>query len=148
FSTRILGEEAKGIFSLFQANYLLFLLIFSFGIQTGVVYFVSSKKYTEQVVAGISSAIFLVSSSILLGLLFITYYLDISSFYLPENYNTIPYLISLFVLFFLSFFNNLITSFFQARSKFNIINRVSIINSVINAALFPILYFYLQEKQI
>lgn len=148
FSTRILGEEAKGIFSLFQANYLLFLLIFSFGIQTGIVYFVSSKKYTEQVVAGISAAIFLVSSSILLGLLFTTYYLDISSFYLPENYNTIPYLISLFVLFFLSFFNNLITSFFQARSKFNIINRVSIINSVINAALFPILYFYLEEKQI
>lgn len=148
FSTRILGEEAKGVFSLFQANYLLFLLIFSFGIQTGIVYFISSKKYTEQVVAGISLTIFLVSSSILLGLLFITYYLDISSFYLPENYDTIPYLISLFVLFFLSFFNNLITSFFQARSKFNVINRISIINSVINAALFPILYFYLQEKQI
>lgn len=148
FSTRILGEEAKGVFSLFQANYLLFLLIFSFGIQTGIVYFISSKKYTEQVVAGISSAIFLISSSILLGLLFTTYYLDISSFYLPENYNTIPYLISLFVLFFLSFFNNLITSFFQARSKFNAINRVSIINSVINAILFPLMYFYLQEKQI
>lgn len=58
FSTRILGEEVKGVFSLFQANYLLFLLIFSFGIQTGIVYFISSKKYTEQVVAGISLAIF------------------------------------------------------------------------------------------
>lgn len=148
FSTRILGEEAKGVFSLFQANYLLFLLIFSFGIQTGIVYFISSKKYTEQVVAGISLVIFLVSSGILLLLLFATYYLDVSSFYLPDNYDTIPYLISLFVLFFLSFFNSLLTSFFQARSKFNIINRISIINSVINATLFPILYFYLQEKQI
>jgi len=148
FSTRILGEEAKGVFSLFQANYLLFLLVFSFGIQTGIVYFISSKKYTEQVVAGISLAIFLVSTSILLLLLFATYYLGVSSFYLPENYDTIPYLISLFVLFFLSFFNNLITAFFQARSKFNVINRVAILNSVINAALFPVLYFYLQQKEI
>ena len=148
FSTRILGEEAKGVFSLFQANYLLFLLVFSFGIQTGIVYFISSTKYTEQVVAGISLAIFLISSLVLLTLLFATYFFDLSSFYLPENYDTIPYLIALFLLFFLSFFNSLLTSFFQARSKFNVINRVAIINSVINAVLFPILYFYLLSKTI
>lgn len=148
FSTRILGEEAKGVFSLFQANYLLFLLVFSFGIQTGIVYFISSKKYSEEVVAGISLTIFLISSSVLLVLLFATHFFDLSSFYLSENYDTIPYLLALFSLFFLSFLNSLVTSFFQARSKFNIINRISIFNSIINAALFPILYFYLQSTSI
>lgn len=148
FSTRILGVEAKGVFSLFQANYLLFLLIFSFGIQTGVVYFISSKKYSEEVVAGISLTIFLISSSILLVLLFTTYFFDLSSFYLSEDYNTIPYLLALFFLFLLSFLNSLITSFFQARSKFTIINQISIFNSIINATLFPLLYFYLQSKSI
>lgn len=148
FSTRILGEEAKGVFSLFQANYLLFLLVFSFGIQTGIVYFISSKKYSEEVVAGISLTIFLISSSVLLVLLFATHFFDLSSFYLSENYDTIPYLLALFSLFFLSFLNSLVTSFFQARSKFNIINRISILNSIINAALFPVLYFYLQSTSI
>lgn len=148
FSTRILGEEAKGIFSLFQANYLLLLLIFSFGIQTGMVYFISSKKYTEEIVAGIASAIFLLSSTILLLLLLGSYYLSYSSVYLPEKFNNITYLFAIFLLFLLSFFNSLITAFFQARSKFNIINRISIINSIINAAVFPLLFFYLQYQSI
>jgi O-antigen/teichoic acid export membrane protein len=148
FSTRILGEDTKGIFSLFQANYLLFLLIFSFGIQTGMVYFISSKKYTEEIVAGITSAIFLLSSTILLLLLIGTYYLNFSKVYLPEKFNNITYLSALFLLFLLSFFNSLVTAFFQARSKFNIINRISIINSIINAIVFPLLFFYLQYQSI
>jgi len=148
FSTRILGEDTKGIFSLFQANYLLFLLIFSFGIQTGMVYFISSKKYTEEIVAGITSAIFLLSSAILLLLLIGSYYLNFSNVYLPEKFNNITYLSALFLLFLLSFFNSLVTAFFQARSKFNIINRISIINSIINAIVFPLLFFYLQYQSI
>lgn len=148
FSTRILGEEAKGIFSLFQANYLLFLLIFSFGIQTGMVYFISSKKYTEDVVAGIASTLFLLSSTILLLLLLSSYYLSFSSIYLPEKFNNITYLCALFLLFLFSFFNSLITAFFQARSKFNTINRIAIINSIINAIVFPLLFFYLQHQPI
>lgn len=148
FSTRILGEEAKGVFSLFQANYLLFLLIFSFGIQTGIVYFISTKKYTEEAVAGIALIIFLASSTLLAILLMAIYFFELSSFYMPENYETIKYIVALFLLFLLSFLNSLLTSFFQARSKFNIINRVSIINSIINAALFPILFFYLQSQSI
>ncbi|MBE7442723.1 MAG: polysaccharide biosynthesis C-terminal domain-containing protein [Flavobacteriales bacterium] len=148
FSTRILGEEAKGVFSLFQANYLLFLLIFSFGIQTGVVYFISSKKYSEEIVAGITFTIFLSSSTILLLLLLGSYFLNFSNIYLPENYNSIAYLIALFILFLLSFFNSLITAFFQSRSKFHIINRIAIINSVFNAIVFPLIFFYLQYQSI
>lgn len=143
FSTRILGEEAKGVFSLFQANYLLFVMLFSFGIQTGIVYFVSSKKYSEQIVAGLSFAVFTVCSVLLTGMLLTAYYMDFSSYFFPEGYNSLPYVFSVVVLFILTFFNNLITSFFQAHSMFSIINRISLINSVVNAILFSIVYFFI-----
>ena len=146
FSTRILGEEAKGVFSLFQANYLLFVMLFSFGIQTGIVYFVSSKKYSEQIVAGLSFAVFTVCSILLTGMLLTAYYMDFSSYFFPEGYNSLPYVFSVVVLFILTFFNNLITSFFQAHSMFSIINRISLINSVVNAILFSIVYFFILNR--
>ena len=52
YSTRILGDDAKGAFSLFQANAHLFVLVFSLGIRTGIVYFISSKKISEGLVSG------------------------------------------------------------------------------------------------
>lgn len=146
FSTRILGEEAKGVFSLFQANYLLFVMLFSFGIQTGIVYFVSSKKYSEQIVAGLSFAVFTVCSVLLTVMLLTAYYMDFSSYFFPEGYNSLPYVFSVVVLFILTFFNNLITSFFQAHSMFSIINRISLINSVVNAILFSIVYFFILNR--
>lgn len=146
FSTRILGEEAKGVFSLFQANYLLFVMLFSFGIQTGIVYFVSSKKYSEQIVAGLSFAVFTVCSVLLTGMLLTAYYMDFSSYFFPEGYNSLSYVFSVVVLFILTFFNNLITSFFQAHSMFSIINRFSLINSVVNAILFSIVYFFILNR--
>lgn len=146
FSTRILGEEAKGVFSLFQANYLLFVMVFSFGIQTGIVYFISSKKYAEQIVAGLSFSVFILCSIFLMALLLTAYYMGFSSYFFPEEYNKLPYIFSVVVLFVLTFFNNLATSFFQAHSKFNIINRMALINSIINALLFLGIYFFIIKE--
>ncbi|HRP59261.1 MAG TPA: polysaccharide biosynthesis C-terminal domain-containing protein [Vicingus sp.] len=143
FSTRILGEEAKGVFSLFQANYLLFVMLFSFGIQTGIVYFVSSKKYSEQIVAGLSFAVFIVSSFLLTSILLIAYYFGFSAYFFPEGYDKLPYVFSVVILFILTLFNNVTTSFFQAHSMFSIINRISLINSIVNAMLFSIVYFFI-----
>lgn len=148
FSTRILGEEAKGVFSLFQANYLLFLLIFSFGIQTSVVYFISSKKYSENLIAGIVTTIFIFCSLLLLILLVLSNYFNFSNLYLPENYVNIKYTFALFLLFIFSFINSLLTSFFQARSKFILINKISIFNSVLNTIFFSFMFFYIQNLNI
>lgn len=142
FSTRILGEEVKGVFSIFQANYLFFLLVFAFGIQTGIVYFISSKKYAEDIVAGISMTVLLLSSTLLLLFLFFSHYLQFSHYYLPDNYNEKAYVFAIFILFFLSLFNSLLSSFFQARNNFRLINRVAILNSVFNVLMFGGLYLY------
>lgn len=148
FSTRILGEEAKGIFSLFQANYLLFYLVFSFGIQSGMVYFISSKKYSEELVAGIAISICLFSSALLFCFFILSSYLNFTDLYLPENYLHTSYIIALFLLFFFTFINSLLTSFFQARSMFKLINWVSVFNSILNALFFTLLYFHLKDSTI
>jgi len=148
FSTRILGEDGKGVFSLFQANTQLFVLVFSLGIQTGIVYFVSSKKITENIVAGMSIQIFLISSSILFCLLILLHFSGLSHVILAEEYTSFIYLTVLFLLFAFTFVNAVIASFFQAHSKFRIINLVAILNSIFNSLVFACLFIYFQYNEL
>lgn len=148
FSTRILGDEGKGVFSLFQANSQLFVLIFSFGIQTGIVYFISSKKIKESLVAGMSVYIFLISSVTLFLILLITYFCGGIGVILSDNYAFPIYIIILFLLYFFAFLNTILGSFLQAHSLFKITNFIALINSVCNALIFTALYFFLDNKSI
>lgn len=146
YSTRILGEDAKGAFSLFQTNAHLFVLIFSLGIRTGIVYFISSKKITEGLVSGMSIFIFIISSLVLIIFLIIAHSFHFTSVLLPEGYDTLFYLITLFLMYLLSFLNSIMASFFQAHSSFKVINSVSLINSVLNVIIFTVLYFYIESQ--
>lgn len=148
FSTRILGDEGKGVFSLFQANSQLFVLIFSFGIQTGIVYFVSSKKIKESLIAGMSVYIFLISSAVLFALLLVTYLCGGTGIILSDNYAFPTYILILFALYFFAFLNTILGSFLQAHSLFKITNFISLINSFFNAAVFTALYFYLNNEPV
>lgn len=146
FSTRILGDEAKGVFALFQANTQLFVLIFSLGIQTGIVYFISSGKIKKELVAGMSFTIFGISCVALLILLFTSQLFGFAHWFLPKNFTSNLYLISLFILFALTFINSILSGFFQAYSKFVLLNWISITNSIFNTLLFTGLFFFLKNK--
>ncbi len=141
FSTRVLGDEAKGVFSLIQANTQLFVLIFSIGIQTGVVYFISSKKISEQVVIGMATFVFVFSSILLALTLIASNFVNFNHLFLPEGYTQIIYLGFIFIMYLFSFLNSLFSSVFQAHSKFKTINFISLANSVINVLLFTVLFF-------
>lgn len=146
FSTRVLGSETKGIFSLFQANSQLFVLIFSLGIQTGIVYFISSKKIAESIVAAMSIYIFSISSLLLLLLIVIMKYFGLTETILSEGYTSNLYLICLFLMSISAFLNSICSAFFQSQSKFKTINRISISNSIINATIFAALFFVLKDQ--
>lgn len=145
YSTRILGEDAKGAFALFQTNAQLFVLIFSLGIRTGIVYFISSKKMSEGLVSGMSIFIFIISSLVLIVFLILAHGLNITSVFLPEGYDSLFYLMALFLMYLLSFLNSIMASFFQAHSSFKIINAVSLVNSVLNVLLFTVLFFAIES---
>ncbi len=148
FSTRILGDEVKGVFSLFQANSQLFVLIFSFGIQTGIVYFVSSKKISESLVAGMSIYIFLISSLALLLILALVHFGGFTHLILNPSHSSLYYSLILFLLYFFAFLNSIFAAFLQAHSKFKIINMISLVNSIFNAGIFTTLYFFLAKNAI
>lgn len=141
-STRILGDEGKGIYTIFQANAQLFVLIFLLGIDTGIVYYVSSKKEKESKVLGMSILLFFISSTILLVCIIFLNIFNLSYIYIPKGYDSFFYSAILFLLFFFSFFNSIISSFIRAHSLFGIVNKVSILNSIINLFLFGFAFIY------
>ncbi len=146
FSTRILGDEGKGVFSLFQANSQLFVLVFSLGIQTGVVYFISSKKIEERVVIGMALSVFGICSLILIGILILSSLIDAGTYFLPEGYSSPAYMMALFLLFLLSFLNSIFGAIFQAHSKFSTINFIALSNSILNVFAFTGLFFMFDSK--
>jgi O-antigen/teichoic acid export membrane protein len=148
FSTRFLGDDAKGIYSIFQANTQLFVLIFSLGIQTGIVYFISSKKILEEKILGISLIIIIISSLLLLSFLVILKVSNLLFYITSAEYDSFLYVVLLFVMFLFTLVSSILTSFFQAYSKFRIINQINILNSIINCCLFLILYITFQKNNL
>lgn len=146
FSTRILSDDSKGAFSLFQANSQLFVLVFSLSIQTGIVYFISSKKITKNLVTGMAAFLFIISSLVLVVFLGISYFFDITRYILPEGFNTIFYLITLFILYLFTFLNSIIAAVFQSQSNFKIINLLSLTNSIVNVIMFVGLFFIIKQN--
>lgn len=140
FSTRVLGESSKGPFSLLQANSQLFVLVFSLSIQTGTVYFISSKKFSQEQVTGIAGFIFLISSILLALALVVSYFFKLTIYFLPEGFNTVFYLFSLFLLYFFTFLNSLFAALFQGISNFKIINKMALINSIVNVIMFACIF--------
>jgi O-antigen/teichoic acid export membrane protein len=148
FSTRILGDEAKGIFSLFQANSQLFVLLFSFGIQTGIVYFISSRKIIESKVLGMSLQIFGYSSFLLLIILILVHFFGFDDYILSREYSSLFYMLILFMMYFFTFLNSILNSFLQAHSKFRHINIVSFAGSFFNAIVFVLLFLFMNSRSL
>jgi O-antigen/teichoic acid export membrane protein len=145
FSTRVLGEDAKGAFTLLHANSQLIVMLFSFGINTAIVYFISSKKKTPESVVGLTTLVMIVSTFLLSLILLITHSLNLTKYLLPENFSAPIYLLSLFIIFFLSFLSSNISSIFRADSKFKIINLISVFSAIINTLIFVFIYFLLDD---
>lgn len=148
FSTRILGEDLKGVFSLFQANTQLFVLVLSLGIQTGIVYFISSKKISKNIVLGITITIFIASSILMMLFLLFAKSTDFIDVILSENYSSPIYLLAFFLLFAITFANSILSGFFQSESKFILLNWISIGNSFLNLVIFSFLFYYFSNHQL
>lgn len=70
FITRLLGPEGKGIYAIFHANIEVLILIFSFGLNMGLVYFIANKKIAIRKILGISSWILIISTILVCLFLF------------------------------------------------------------------------------
>ncbi len=136
FITRLLGPEGKGVFSVYTANAEILVLLFSFGTEQGIVYFISNKKINEFKIQAVAISVLLISSIFNFILIF-----NISSkLIFVENYDNLFYKAFLFALFFITFSNSILMAFLRAKKNFKKINLVSIVNASLNLISFSTLY--------
>lgn len=146
FSTRFLGNDAKGVFALFQANSQLLTLLFSFSIQTGIIYFISSGKLSQAKVAGMSVFVLLCGLLAVLILITLIHFLGLTEVFLTKEFESYQYVFVLFLFYFFSFANSIMGAFLQAHSMFKTTNMNAFIYSASNAIIFGSLYFIFMNE--
>ncbi len=148
FLTRLLGVEGKGVQAFINANVVLFSTFFGFNILTTLIYFVAKENFDAAAARGLSllingfGVIFFVTSV----LLFFYFDSPILDFIIPKGYQT-----SFFVMYLIVFFlSGISTPFFygnwQGQAKFNIINGLVLLSSILNALLFSGTWILQQKK--
>lgn len=124
--------EGKGVYTIFQSDIDLLTLLFGFTFSSTLVYFVSSQKIALEKLIGVGVLIILIGCFVLSFLLFLLNASFSNNFLFPIHYSSLfhyCYLIisSIFVL-----IASLISSIFQGKSLFKIVNLNTIFISAIN----------------
>lgn len=142
FITRILKAEGKGIMGLLQGDIDLFVLFLGLSLNAAFVYFVSGRKIALEKLAG-AGIIVLAAGTAIVSLILVTvsvFFHD--SFLFPNGYSSFFYIFYIIAAFFLATFNGLISSIFQGRSLFRVINFVTLFNSIFNILVFGSAFLY------
>lgn len=132
FITRLLGPEGKGVFAVYAANIEIMALMFSFGTEQGIVYFISNKHIDEKKILAISISVLLIA----LILNFFIVFTSSNKILFVENYNNLFYKLYLFFLFGITFTNSIIISFLKAKKQFKKINTVLIVSAILNLSTY------------
>ena len=147
FITRMLGPEGKGIYAIFYADISLFITILGFSINTAIIHYLASKKMTEEKLLGITVLFSIVTIILSLLILFIWINLPIAEILFPSSHITWPYLLWFSLFLIITQVNTVYSGFFQGVRKFDIVNRILLLNSIFNIVLYGFA-FILHQYQI
>jgi O-antigen/teichoic acid export membrane protein len=140
FITRILGPEGRGVYAVFYADIALFSTLLSFSISTGIIHFFANKEFSLEKIVSIGLLFTLIT--VLLSIIALTLLLNlpIAAYLFPSDHLDFKYL--LWFILYLSFnqINSLYSAIFQGAKRFSIVNKVLIINSVLNLLLFGMVF--------
>lgn len=140
FITRLLGPEGRGVYAIFYADVALFSTLLSFSINTAIIHFFANKEFTLPKILSISLLFTLITIVLSISVLAIWLNLPIADLLFPSGYIDTKYV--LWFILFLAFtqLNSIFSSIFQGAKQFKIVNKVLIINSILNLGLFGIAY--------
>lgn len=140
FITRMIGAEGRGLYAIFHADIGLFTTLLGFSISTTITYYIANKKLPEEKVLGITflfSLITIIGSSLIL-LFWVN--LPFADLLFPKDNLTLPFIL-LFVLYMImNQVNTVYSAYFQGAKKFKVINRVMLVNSVLNLVIYGIAF--------
>ena len=136
FITRLLGPEGRGVYAIFYADVALFSTLLSFSINTAIIHFLANKEFTLPKILSISLLFTAITVVLSVSVLAVWLNLPIADLLFPSGYIDFKYI--LWFVLFLTFeqINSIFSSIFQGAKEFKIVNKVLIINSVLNLSLF------------
>lgn len=136
FITRMLGAEGKGLYAIFYADVSLFITLLGFSLATAIIQFTASKRMTEEKLLGITLLFSIVTVLLSVGLLFIWLSLPIADLLFPSSHITWQYILWFILFIITTQVNTVYSGFFQGVKRFDIVNRVSLINSILNIIIY------------
>ena len=146
FITRILGPEGKGAYALFFADVNLFIAVLGFSITTAIIQFTASKRVQQDKLLAISILFSLTTIFMSIGILLVLLSLPIAEHFFPSGGISWEF-ITWFILFLTATqINTVYSAFFQGARRFDIVNRVLLINSVMNITIFGVAFALYQAE--
>jgi O-antigen/teichoic acid export membrane protein len=141
FLARILSDYGRGEYALYLNAINLFILIFSFSLPTGVIYFISSKVIGVKNILYITIAYFILMTLVLMVSLNVLNEVGLGNFILSEKYQTLFIYLICIVFFFFTSINSIISAIFNGIKKIYIYNKILISFSFITMIAFFFIYF-------
>jgi O-antigen/teichoic acid export membrane protein len=136
----MIGPDGKGVLAIYQANAQLLTVFFSLSLGNVVSYFIPSGRLKAEKMLGMSLIILFFGAICILLLTLLFYYTEFRGYLFPSKYSSFLYVIWIFLYSVLSIVNIIAAGFFQGLKLFPLINKISIINSVLNFLFFGTLF--------
>ncbi|MFZ5553488.1 MAG: flippase [Bacteroidota bacterium] len=137
--TRQLGPEGKGVYTLVLTNIQLLVMFLGLNLPGAIQYFMASKKMNVQSLTGIGLLMLVFGTMIVFYMLFILP--GSGNFLMAEGYDNWFFRCYIFISFVVTNFNALLTGFLQGHHRFREVNRVSLLNSILNFVIFVSLFY-------
>lgn len=140
FITRMLGPEGRGLYALFYADIALFSTVLGFSINTAITYFRAKEVFSEKTLLSVSVLFSLITVVLSLIILAIWLNLPFANLFLPTGHITTAYVLLFVVFILLGQVNTVYSALFQGVRRFDIVNKVLLINSLFNILLFGLAF--------
>jgi O-antigen/teichoic acid export membrane protein len=137
--TRQLGPEAKGALMLMTANVQLLVMFLGLNIPGAIQFFMANKKIPPARLSMIAFALLIITTAILFLVLFIIP--QTGNLFLAENYEATFFKSYILISFFMTNFGAITIGFIQGSFRFKELNYLTLINSILNFAVFGSLFY-------
>lgn len=139
--TRMLGVEGKGVFAIYNANAQLLITFFSFSLSSSIAFFISSKKISFEKMFGFGLLTFILGSILAILTVILIHIFSHNSLFFPTEYHNVLYSLWLITMTIVSIGISIITGFYVGLKRFKDINRIAIVNSIVNLLCFSFVFF-------
>ncbi len=134
FIARALGPDGRGVMAVYLAVVALCTTLFSFSIDAALIYFVANGKISIEKLKGLAFLVLIAGLVFTIVITSIFLVCDPGILY-PKDNVTIRYIVWVWLCVFFMLANSIYAGFFQGIQRFDLVNKISLLNSSFNLAL-------------